>query len=72
MSSEYAQGFLAGMRDAARTLREAANGRLSDCQASKKVLESQAHQLAAALLASWANGLEINAETACRAMGEPS
>lgn len=68
--SEYLNGFCDGLNEAARTLREAARGHMEDGAASKKVLEAQAHQLAAALLASWANGLQINAERALREMGK--
>lgn len=66
--SEYLNGFVAGLREAGRTLREAANDHLRDSQQSAKVLEAQAHQLAAAILAAWANGLEINADAALRRM----
>lgn len=58
----YAQGFGDGLREAARTLRDAAEDHREQGISSKKVLESQAHQLASALFASWANGIEMNAD----------
>lgn len=58
----YSQGFGDGVREAANTLRNAARDHLDQSKTSKKVLESQAHLLAASLLASWANGLDINAD----------
>ena len=62
--SLYAQGFHDGMQEAARTLREAAEDHRNQSRECKKVLEAQAHELAAALLGSWANGLEMNASKA--------
>jgi hypothetical protein len=60
--TDYAQGFVDGLKESARTLREAARDHYEQSIASKKVLEAQAHQLAAALFASWANGLDIRAD----------
>lgn len=60
--SEFADGFRAGLHEGARTLREAALEHYRDGEAAKKILETQAHQLAGALLSSWANGLDMNAE----------
>lgn len=64
--NEFVQGFYAGMCEAARTLREAANEHKKDAEASKKILDAQANELAAAILYGWANGLEINAQKALR------
>lgn len=50
--------------EAVHTLRTAAEAHRADSRASKKVLEAQAHELAAALLGSWAEGLAINANRA--------
>ena len=60
--SDYSAGFKAGMAEAANTLRAAANEHDVEAASSKKVLESQAHQLAAALFRSWANGIDINSD----------
>jgi hypothetical protein len=60
----YEQGFHDGLMEAARVLREAADDHRSQARENRKVLESQAHGLGAALLGSWANGLEINANRA--------
>jgi len=58
---DFAAGFRAGMYEAANTLRLAATDHEQVSAASKKVLDAQANDLAAAILRSWANGLEINA-----------
>ena len=60
--SEYAQGFGDGFREAAKQLRDAAYDHKTMASESKKVLEIQAHELAAALFYSWANGFELNAD----------
>lgn len=57
----YAAGFKAGMLEACRTLHEAAVQHHKDADESRKVLDIHAHRLAAHILQSWANGLEINA-----------
>lgn len=62
--SDYLNGFTDGLKEAARTLREAASDHHEQSVASKKILEAQAHQLAAALFASWANGLDMQADAA--------
>jgi hypothetical protein len=62
--TDFADGFRTGLMEAAHTLRTAAEEHRADSRASKKVLEAQAHELAAVLLGSWANGLEINANRA--------
>lgn len=62
MQEAYNQGFKAGMAEAANTLRIAANGHDDEAESSRKVLESQAHQLASVLLRSWANGIDINSD----------
>jgi hypothetical protein len=59
--TDYAQGFYDGLMEAARVLREAAEDHRNQARETRKVLESQAHELGAAVLGSWANGLEINA-----------
>lgn len=71
--SEYAQGFGDGLREAAKQLRDAANDHKIMASESKKVLDTQAHELAAALFYSWANGFEMNADGfgAIRATPEP-
>lgn len=69
---DYLGGFVAGLREAAHTLHEAARQHSADGEKSKKVLEAQAHQLAAALLGSWANGLEINADRALVPVAPPA
>ncbi len=55
------EGRREGLMDAARTLWEAANNHHNLGRDSKTVLEKHAHELAAALLCSWGNGLEIQA-----------
>lgn len=60
--TDYFQGFVAGLKEGARTLREAAKDHYEQSIASKKVLENQAHQLAASLFVSWANALDIRAD----------
>ena len=67
----YAQGFYDGLLEAARVLRDAADDHRNQSRESKKVLEAQAHELGAALLGSWANGLEINANTAVALLSPP-
>lgn len=62
MSEDYDQGFRDGLAEAARMLRHAAEDHMGDSKASKKVLEGNAHSLAAALFYSWANGIEMAAE----------
>jgi hypothetical protein len=62
--SEYLNGFVDGLKEAARELNEAARDHYEQSVASKKILESQAHQLAASLLSSWANGMIIRADAA--------
>lgn len=57
----FADGFKTGMLEACRTLHEAAVQHHKDADDSRKVLDTHAHRLAAHLLQSWANGLEINA-----------
>ena len=64
--SDYLNGFVAGIQEAARTLREAAREHHERSTVEKTVLGAQAEQLAAALLASWANGLDMNADRALR------
>lgn len=65
-NSEFLQGFYAGMIEAARTLREASHDHNLQSQQAKKVVEIGAHMMAASLLSSWANGLEINARKALK------
>lgn len=62
--SEYLNGFADGLKDASRELNEAARDHHEQSIGSKKVLEAQAHQLAASLLSSWANGMIIRADMA--------
>lgn len=64
--NEFLQGFHAGMCEAARTLREAANDHKQIAENSKKILDGQANEMAAAILYGWANGLEINAQKALK------
>jgi len=59
--SDFIQGFHAGCCESARMLREAANEHTQVAEASRKVLDKQANELAAAILLSWANGIEMNA-----------
>lgn len=59
--SDFTQGFHAGCCEAARMLREAANEHTQVAEQSRKVLDKQANELAAAILLSWANGIEMNA-----------
>ena len=58
----YVEGFVAGLKEAANTLRMAANDHSVEAHNSKKVLEAQANELAEAILRSWANGLDIQAD----------
>ena len=61
---QYHVGFSDGMAKAERMLREAANSHKEKAGSSKKVLESQAHELATALLSGWANAIEIRRNAA--------
>lgn len=63
---EYNKGFYDGLMEAAATLRSVARDYRLESEASKKVLESQANELAAVLLLAWANGIEINADSVLR------
>lgn len=58
----FDDGFKAGMLEACRTLHEAAVQHHNDAEKSRKVLDIHAHRLAAHLLQSYANELEINAQ----------
>lgn len=62
--SDYIQGFHAGISEAARAMREAAREHTEQCAATKNIVEAQGHQFAATVLASYANGLLINASVA--------
>lgn len=62
--SDFADGFRSGLMEAVHTLRTAAEEHRADSRASKKVLEAQAHELAAAVIGSWAEGICINANRA--------
>ena len=66
---QYHLGFSDGMVEAERMLREAANFHKEEASSSKKVLESQAHELATALLSSWANAIEIRRNAALAQAG---
>ena len=55
-------GFKAGMIQAVWSLRNAALTHEAESVASKKVVESQANLMAARLLRSYANGLEMEAD----------
>lgn len=58
----YKQGLSDGFQNAADTLREAAIKHIEDSRQTRKIVEAQAHELAAALLESYANGFVMRAE----------
>lgn len=58
----YAAGVEAGMLGAAQTLREAASRHEADAAATKNIAEAGGHALAASILRSYANGLEMMAD----------
>lgn len=60
----YAAGFKAGMLQAVQTLRIAAGQHCAEAADSRKVVESSGHLFAQRILASYANGLEMDAEKA--------
>jgi hypothetical protein len=57
----YEEGHYAGLMLAVQILREGAIGYRTHARDTKKVLDEAAGELAAVLLESWANGLEIEA-----------
>lgn len=59
--NSYEQGVCDGLMSAARILWNAAEDHQTQGSLSRKVLDTHAHQLAAELLKSWGNGLEIKA-----------
>ena len=67
--SEYALGFQDGMMQACNLLRDAAAEYKQTSTESKKVLESQANELANVLLLSWANAIEIACSRALKNAG---
>lgn len=68
---DFTRGFASGMAEAARILRDAAEDHRDQARACKKVLEAQAHELAAALLDSWANGFTMKADALPQEPSEP-
>lgn len=70
--SDFTQGFHAGCSEAARMLREAANDHTQVAEESRKVLEKQANELAAAILLSWANGIEMTANRVASGKSDPT
>jgi hypothetical protein len=59
--SGHDEGYSAGLQKAAQILRDGALSYRTHARDTKKVLDEQAGELAAVLLESWANGLEIEA-----------
>lgn len=62
LEENFKNGFYNGILEASRTLRVAAQEHKEVAEASKKILDVQANELAAAVLLGWANGIEINAQ----------